>query len=500
MADSNPIAVPAAWAAFALLGVGVASYWPEVSTLATHWANTPDSSHGWLIAAAVPVLMWLRRDRVNAETLRPSVVPAIGLIVAAAALAAAHAAGINVIAAILLPVSVLLACWFALGRAAAKALAFPIAYFLFAVPIWAVLTPTLQWLTVKATSAMLATVGVVAFVDGSFVTVPAGTFEIAGGCSGTNYFVVAFAISTLLAGLDDLGALQAAKLIAAALGLAIVANWIRVASVIYIGNATAMQSSLVQDHYVFGWWLFAGALVPFFIYARKLSRAQPRPAAKSAPRTRAASISIGRLAVSCVLLLAGPAWARIIDGPADARSVTLTLPEISGWQGPGDAGLDWHPTFRGATGERLAAYRAESAEVDVYVAYYRRQHAGQKLIGYESQIGGTGWADRDPGEQGSAPATGEPVTERTLTDPRGKQRLLWSWYDVSGVRVTRPLEVKARQALGAFGGSAASDIVVLSSKCDSDCARARSVLGAAYHAGLGQLTAAPDNRPGAPRS
>ena len=489
----------AAWVALALCAVGCAVYLTDLSALAEHWANTPDSSHGWLIAAAVPVLVWLRRDDVGAEATGWDIAAAIGLLVVALVLSAARSAGVDVLAALMLPAAVLLSCWFVLGKGAAKVLAFPITYFLFAIPIWAVLTPGLQWLTVKATSALLAAVGLVAFVDGSSVTVPAGTFEIAGGCSGTNYFVVALAVSTLLAGLDRLNARDAVRLVAAALALAIVANWVRVAVVIYIGNLSGMQSSLVHNHYAFGWWLFAAALVPFFVYARRLARRQPSPAMNRATGRPPSQIGTARLAVGAALLLAGPAWAHIVTRAADGPAAVIELPAIAGWTGPEAVAPDWRPEFPGAASERIGAYRLGSTEVDVYVAYYLSQRKGRKLIGYQSRIGGEDWTDREINDPPSTLPAGA-LFEHVLDNAGGRRRLVWTWYEVRGVRTRRPIEVKLRQALGGIGVSTTSGIVALSVACDSDCARARGSLEAAYRAGFDQLSAMPVSRSGVPRT
>ena len=52
--------------------------------------------------------------------------------------------------------------------------------------------------------------------------------------------------------------------IAATCLLSVISNLFRVVSIIWIGYSTEMQSSLVNDHYSYGWIIFGLALIPSF--------------------------------------------------------------------------------------------------------------------------------------------------------------------------------------------------------------------------------------------
>src|SRR4051812_34134672 len=59
-----------------VLGAGLASllwaYWPTLGDAAQSWSQDPQYSHGYLVPAFVLLLLWLRRDRLATDALRPS--------------------------------------------------------------------------------------------------------------------------------------------------------------------------------------------------------------------------------------------------------------------------------------------------------------------------------------------------------------------------------------------------------------------------------------------
>ena len=490
--QGRPWLVAAFWVPLALYALGAIFYSRDLMLLATRWQETPGESHGWLVAAVVPALVWLQRHRLEPHGGRGRWIAALGLAGTAAATALARASGTDVVSALAFPATVYLASWLALGWPAARTLVFPFGYFLFAIPVWAACTPFLQWLTVKATTLLLALVGVSAHIHDSFVSVPSGTFEIQGGCSGLAFVVVGLATATLLAFIERQSWRESARLVLTVLGVAILSNWLRVTTVIYVGNATAMRSSLVRNHYAFGWWLFAAALVLYLLLARRFGgpsgEVDPGTQHASVPRVR---LSVGLVVPAIAALAAGPLWARALEPAAPPAMARLELQVPAGWTGPQAPAPDWRPEFPGAAAERQASFSRGPARVGVYLAYYDRQRPGQKLIGYRSRVSGADWHEVSVAALPVTGAVAAAVTERVLADGSARERLVWSWYEVHGVRVLNPVAVKLRQSLSAFGAPSGSGIVALSARCGEDCADARRALHDAYESGLGRLSATP---------
>ena len=94
----------------------------------------------------------------------------------------ATASGIQIGHQALLPALMIGAIAAVGGLAIARASAFPVGYLYFAVPVWSLVNTPLQSLTTAAVTVVLRVTGIPAYVEGNFVHIPVGTFEIAGGC------------------------------------------------------------------------------------------------------------------------------------------------------------------------------------------------------------------------------------------------------------------------------------------------------------------------------
>ncbi len=268
-----------------VLVLGCAALWPSLRSLVGYWEDTDNLTytHGFLIAAVCLWLLWRNRRTLDAAPLRPwwPAVPAI--LALSATWYLAWIAGIEVGHQLLVPMLLLAAVAGALGLAAARAAAFPIGYLYFAIPIWTLINGKLQSLTTVGVGFLIRATGLPAYIEGNYVHIPSGTFEIAGGCSGVHFFIVALAIAALLGELDRDRLRTRALLVAIAAVMAIVMNWIRVYTIIVNGHLTDMQGFLVRvDHYYFGWALFGVMLIGFFWIARRI---EPAPAAGAAAPT-----------------------------------------------------------------------------------------------------------------------------------------------------------------------------------------------------------------------
>ncbi|WP_168203144.1 exosortase [Marinobacter fonticola] len=149
----------------------------------------------------------------------------------------------------------------------------PVGLLVFALPFWEYLEWPLQVVTVNVNELMLSPLNIEFIVEGVFVYFPGvGAFEIANGCSGLRYLLVGLTLCVLYGELNLNAWKSRFLLIAAGVALALAANWIRVFVILHQGYETNMTSSLVEDHDMFGWWVFAATLIPVFLFARYLEK------------------------------------------------------------------------------------------------------------------------------------------------------------------------------------------------------------------------------------
>src|SRR5690606_9423413 len=121
------------------------------------------------------------------------------------------------------------------------ALVVPLALLWFISPVWGSLTGPLQYISVVITKFIMQLTHIPVYVDGNFVQIPQGVFEIAEGCSGLRYFIVSLALSTLLCHLHLRKLKNMILLTLCAVVGAILVNGIRIVLIILIGYYSDMQ-------------------------------------------------------------------------------------------------------------------------------------------------------------------------------------------------------------------------------------------------------------------
>ena len=386
---------------------------------------------------------------------------------------------------ILLPVLLWGATLTVFGPAAARALAFPLGFLYFAIPIWDFINPFLQAATTAVVGVMLAVTGVPSLVEGNIVTIPAGRFEIAGGCAGVAFFMTAGALAALYGHLHYDGRWgRRLLLLVIAFAGAMVLNWVRVYVVIVAGHLTDMQHYLVRvDHYTFGWALFTVALLPFYVIARRIEPAltahehEPDATATRPPASPQAMVVAAVVALA-VLAAAPLAW-HFAASAADRQAqlaATPALPQVAAsWQLEGNAPTGWRPAYVGADAERGARYRQDDTAVDLWIVFYATQAQGKELVYYDNRIAApAAWRV----ESTQRAAGREPANDTVLVDGSGDRRLVRWWYEVGGRRSASGLVAKLQQVGARLAGRPAAALVAFSTACDTDCAAAAAALDA----------------------
>src|SRR5690606_8871863 len=97
---------------------------------------------------------------------------------------AAQASSTPAAAQLAMPLAWIGTVWALTGARTARRFALPLGFFYFATPVWHLATDALQALTVAVVSTVVRVAGMPAFVEGNFIHLPSGTFEVEGGCAG----------------------------------------------------------------------------------------------------------------------------------------------------------------------------------------------------------------------------------------------------------------------------------------------------------------------------
>jgi exosortase len=456
-------------------------YWPSTVFLYEKWSDTVNAgyTHGWLILVVCAALIVRSRRDIAAAPARASRPALLALAGALVAWLVCYRASIEGLEVPLLPVIFWLAVTAAFGWAVGRLLLFPVAYFFFAVPVWYG-TP-LKDLTVLVMRGVLALTGPPALISGDMIYLPNGAFVIEEGCSGLHFMIVGLAVAALYGEQRRDPWLIRAKQLALMAGLALLANWVRVYTVIEAGYLTNMQSYLVRvSHYGFGWCVFAVALFVFFWVAPLF---EPDTGAVAAPATTvpprapdmrpqltgfltAVAMLLALPALSAAARLAHPAAAALAAGPLDPRGDWRAVPV--------DVRSAWLPVFAGADEMKRQAFGNSAGEtVEVLTVAYREQRQGAELVGETSSLVGDGLQS---GAEQLVSSTLGAFRETEATDATQARSLIWWRFDVAGRKLVGPFAQQLWYGINAIVWQPPARLIALRIACRADCNSARHAL------------------------
>jgi len=457
-------------------------YWPSAAVYAAQWADFVNITytHGWLIVAVCLALIVRERHAIAAAEWRSWPAARLALAVCIFVWLVCYRANNQDLHITVFPALLWLAIASAFGRQVAVLLAFPVAFFYFAVPSWSEIAVPLQSLTVVAVQALLRITGPAAIISGDLIHIPNGTFRIEQGCNGLHFLIVGLAIAALHGELRrDPWRVRAAQLVLMT-WLALLANWVRVYTVIERGYLTDMQTYLVRvSHYWFGWGVFAVALALFFWVTEhfgptpraRLSAPVPKEPALARDQWRAVAVTIAIL----VVLPAVSMMLRTLNPPRPLAADLAPVPP-TGWTPTAlDAHSSWTPQFVKPDREERRAFTDQTGTVvEAYTVLYRTQSQEAKLYGSRSSIFGS---DLRPYYQDDFTTPGGGAfRESAVSDRAGSHWLIWWRYEVAQRPFVSPLVSQLWYGLEATVSNPPERLVALRAVCAPDCTAARHVL------------------------
>lgn len=345
-------------------------------------------------ALVLPIIAWLAWQRLPELRQMAPAAWAPGLLLVGAGAAAwllGEAGGLALVrhaALVLMLQGAVIAC---LGKAVARGLAFPIFYALFMIPAGEEIVPLMHTVTAAMCMALLDLAGVPAHIEGIFITIPTGYFEVAEACSGVKFLIAMMAYGALVANVCFASWTRRILFMVAAAAIPILANGVRAWGTIYIAHLTNTDFAAGFDHVVYGWFFFAIVIallmaVGWRFFDRGVNDPWFDPERLQPQRVAGASAKVIRVAAAAAALAALPlVWSAAVAS-AGARPVPadIALPEVPGWQRvKGDTGRPWQPNFAGADVIRMGRYRNSAGQqVDLAIATFARQEEGREVVAF----------------------------------------------------------------------------------------------------------------------
>ena len=463
--------------AIAAVVLGFVLFWPTTLSLVEQWEDTVRRTytHGYLIVALTLWLLWRNRSSWAQVELRPSVFAFVSVIVASIAWLITYRAGVRIAHQALLPAMIFGAFTACYGFAAARRNLLPFGFLYFAIPLWDALNPLLQSGSTFAVRMLLRTAGIPAYFVGNTFTLPAGSLEIAGGCSGLHFFIVGVAIAVLYGELNRDSWRTRLQLVGLAAVLAMLTNWIRIFIIAVAAHLTDMQHYLVrEEHYSFGWVMFVGTMVIFFLIVRRWP-VQAEPATDvNAMSPQPGAIAWPGAVMALASLLVAPTWLMADDNVVALENIPEVMPvRVAGWSTESLTTSNWQPVFIGADLMQRAAFSKDSHTIEGFAAVYADQHQGKELVGFNNSVLGESLTIR----RRAASAGAGPWTEMEADDWRGERWLLWYAYRLDQQWYARTLPMQLQYGVRSLTSAPLSAVVAFRTLCaGEDCSTARTLL------------------------
>ncbi len=354
------------------------------------WWRSETFNHCFLIP---PISLWLIwGKRVQLAQIEPEPSPWILALTALAGLAwlAGELAAANSVTQLAMLTLMLLAVPAVLGTRVARAIAFPLGFMYFALPIGEFVMPKMMEWTADFTVLAVGLSGVPVFREGQNFVIPSGSWSVVEACSGVRYLIASTTVGTLFAYLNYRSMSRRWLFVGFAILLPIVANWLRAYMIVMLGHLSDNRIAVGVDHILYGWVFFGLVIVIMFMIGARWSEPPVPHEIMSQP-------SIGLTKSGWPLWLAGSAMAFVALVPAmlnasishdelDKR-VAVAIPlEAEGWLKSVDVPLDWRPAFTGMSVSEIAYFRKNGLSAGLYVAYYRNQSFERKLVSSENVL------------------------------------------------------------------------------------------------------------------
>jgi len=455
-----------------LLSIAV---FPEVwAAMVRVWSNSETFAHGFIALPCAAWMLWRRRDDWYALPRRGWWPGAIALAACGVVWLVGHLAGVSSLEQFgvvgIIPATMLLM----VGPAVTRAIAFPLAFLFFAVPVGEFLSPIMMNYTADATVAAIRWSGVPVFREGLHFTLPTGRWSVVEACSGLRYLIASLALGVLYAYLQFRTLRYRLAFVALAIVTPIVANWIRAYGIVMLGHVSDMRIAAGADHLIYGWVFFGFVMaLLFWVGSRWHEPPEPAPndgklrwadgAADGVDRSsRRVSPKRAWTAFAAVAIIVAVLWR-----PLAANLVDQTQPidgigplHVAVESFPKADPLDFEPRFADAAATLRSARAIDGIPVDAHAFYYARQHATHEMIhGSHSVVRVDDFTTRIVSRGTQKTPWGTVATYRLRRD--AGPLLAWQWYAVGGTQTANEYLAKAATAWSLVTGRGDHSIAVV---------------------------------------
>ena len=243
-------------------------YLPTLCWLVRSWLHNSYYSHGFLVPLVSLVIAWTKRESLKRE--EPSRGAFLALAVGTGTYITAFAWDVRSLSAVSLVMVLAGLIWVFYGFKAVRAMGFPIGFLLFMIPFpyYSDIGFRLQNVSIHSCTWLLHALGFPITTIGSEITLGDTSFSIGLPCSGLNTLVALVALAAVFAYLLNGPAYKRVILFVLSVPLALLANALRIVSIILVGYYYNVEFAAGFYHDISSPLFFLFAFVCLIVIAR----------------------------------------------------------------------------------------------------------------------------------------------------------------------------------------------------------------------------------------
>jgi len=422
-------------------------YKEDILGMAAVWSRSDTFAHGYFILPISIWLLWRDKENLLASQVNSTWLPLPILAGSLFVWLLSYAADISVLGQLSAVISLICLIWLLVGNKVAWRYKFPLAYLIFAVPMGENLIPWLQDVTAWFTVAFLKLNGIPVYVDGLYIQIPTGMFEVAVACSGIRYLIASMAVGTLFAYLTYTKAHKQIIFILFSLFLPILANGIRAYGIVAIAYYSDMKYATGVDHLIYGWLFFGVVMMLMFWIGGLFADKEPeeKEYIGSALNQKISTQKLVKtpvivamlLIVSTLALLNSVHMVKKPSTPESALIISANFVEAKD--------SSWEITFKDAL---QRSHLVSSEKVEIFRAVFAHKQDQGELISWENiTFDDKKWTLIHSAEVKLDDKKAKLLLIRNIT---GKERTILYWYEVAGSTFINKTKVKLAQAVEAY--------------------------------------------------
>jgi exosortase D (VPLPA-CTERM-specific) len=437
----------------ALLAAGLLGYLYADSLvfLFSRWIGSDDYSHGIFIPVICLFLVWQARHRISAAGIENSwwglAIVFVGLLI----YGVGELATLYVLQHLSLWIVLVGLVIGAVGIRATRAITFPLAYLLTAIPLpnflFAGLSSKLQLWSSALGVGCLQLVGVTAFREGNVIDLGPVQLQVVEACSGIRYLFPLASLALLCAYLFKDRMWKRVVIVLSSIPISIFVNGFRIGMIGVLVEWNGQGAAEGFSHFFEGSVLFMVSLGLLILEMWALTKVWSMEGGLSffdrftwterSPVSPSAVTTVPAAYLCSVALLVPVAVASTLMAErkeiAPPRAIFVDFPmQFDGWSGTTLALEQQYIDTLRFDDYLLADFRSHNgASVNLYVAYYQSQRKGQSAHSPQSCLPGGGWE--------ISSITGVDVLARTgmvrslhvnraLIQKGGQKQVVWYWF------------------------------------------------------------------------